>query len=160
MKMPLKRMSEFKRDDYSYESPDGDTWEITIVQTDDRKYVEIKKEEETIQWDVEMLLDVADAVRAAIRKPAQRKPHQLQKPNIIDHRQKEENSQSPQSPSEAIQASVEESKSIGIDSSVAPVQSFSPEKRDPEKRDIAAELQSRKTKTPGVIDPDKMIRRT
>ena len=62
--MALKRMAEFKRDDYSYESPDGDQWEITLIQTADRKYVEIKKGNDAqVQWDIEMLLDIADAVR-------------------------------------------------------------------------------------------------
>lgn len=148
--MPLKRMSEFKRDDYSYESPDGDQYEITIVQTADRKYVEIKKDDDQIQWDVEMLLDIADAVRAAIQKPTKRKPHQLQKPNVIDHREQEDNP----SPSDMIQASVEESMG-NIDSSIPPVQSFSPEKKD-----LVTELEERKDMKPGISDPEKTIRRT
>lgn len=150
--MTLKRMAEFKRDDYSYESPDGDKWEITLIQTADRKYVEIKKEEteEKVQWDIEMLLDIADAVRAAIQKPAKRKPHQLQSPNIIDHRDKEG---SP-SPSDKIQASVEESmQNIDPSTTVAPVQSFSPE------QDLAANLVERKHMQRGVPDPEKVIRR-
>lgn len=149
--MALKRMSEFKRDDYSYESPDGDQYEITIVQTGDRKYVEITKDGDQIQWDVEMLLDIADAVRTAIHKPAKRKPHhQLRSPNIVDHRAGEN-----PTPSDTIQASVEESME-NIDATVAPVQSFSPEQV---KRDLVAELEDRKTMEPGAIDPEKVIRR-
>ncbi len=144
--MALKQMSEFKRDDYAYESPDGDQYEITIVQTSDRKYVEITKGDDQIQWDVEMLLDIADAVRSAIQKPTKTKSHQLKSPNITDHREKDN-----PSPSDTIQASVEESME-NIDSSVAPVQSFSP-------KDIAAELEERKTMKPGMPDPEKMIRR-
>lgn len=146
--MTLKRMSEFKRDDYLYNSPDGDQYEITIVQTSDRKYVEIKKDEDQVHWDVEMLLDIADAVRAAIHKPAKRKHHQLRSPNIVDHRISEEN----QSPSDAIQATVEQSMK-NIDSSVAPIQSFSP------KRDLAAELEERKTMQRGATDPEKIIKK-
>lgn len=147
--MPLKRMNEFKRDDYAYESPDGDQWEITIVQTADRKYVEIKRDDQEVQWDVEMLLDIADAVRSAMQKPVKKKPHQLQKPNIVDHREKE----TEPTPSETIQASVDESME-NIDPAVAPVQSFSPEKHD-----LAAELEDRKSMRRGQPDPEKVIRR-
>lgn len=152
--MTLKRMSEFKRDDYSYESPDGDQYEITIVQTADRKYVEIKKDDDQIQWDVEMLLDIADAVRAAIHKPTKKKPHHLRSPNIIDHREKTDNA----TPSDMIQASVEESMEAMESTStttVAPVQSFSP--GIPGQRDLAAELEERKTMERGAIDPNKII---
>lgn len=151
--MALKRMAEFKRDDYSYESPDGDKYEITIVQTADRKYVEIKKEEteEEVRWDVEMLLDIADAVRATTQKPVKRKPHQLRSPNIVDHRDKENDNPSP---SDAIQASVEESmENIDPSTTVAPVQSFSPE------QDLVAELKERGNMQRGIPDPGKMIRR-
>lgn len=150
--MALKRMAEFKRDDYFYESPDGDEWEITIIQTADRKYVEIKKGKEDqvqVQWDVEMLLDIADAVRAAMQKPVKRKPHQLQSPNIIDHRDKGN-----ESPSDTIQASVEESMgNIGSTDAVVPVQSFSPE------QDLKVDLDERKNMPRGVSDPEKTIRR-
>lgn len=150
--MTLERMSEFKRDDYLYKSPDGDQYEITIVQTENRKYVEIKKDDDQVQWDVEMLLDIADAVRAVVHKPTKRKPHHLRSPNIIDHR--EQSLENP-SPSDMIQASVEESMET-IDSSmvVPPVQSFSSKKRD-----ILAELEDRKTMKPGDVDPEKIIKR-
>lgn len=148
--MTLKRMSEFKRDDYTYESPDGDQWEITIVQTADRKYIEIKKgEDDAVQWDVEMLLDIADAVRTAIQKPVKTKPHKLKKPSIVDHRKKEEI----QSPSETIQASVDESLDT-IGSDTVPVVSFSPDKRD-----LLEELEKRKEMAPGIPDPEKVIKR-
>ncbi len=150
--MALKRMAEFKRDDYSYESPDGDHWEITLIQTADRKYVEIKKDEdggEQVQWDVEMLLDIADAVRSAIQKPVKRKPHQLRSPNVIDHRKNDN-----PSPSDTIQASVEKSmENIDPSTTVAPVQSFSP------KQDLAVDLKERSNMVPGVPDPKKMIKR-
>ncbi len=149
--MPLKRMSEFKRDDYSYESPDGDKYEITIVQTADRKYVEIKKGDDQIQWDVEMLLDIADAVRNVMHKPTKRKPHALRSPNVVDHREQAKDNLTP---SDMIQATVEESME-NIDSSVPPVQSFTPDV--PGKRDLAAELEERKTMQSGVSDPKKVI---
>lgn len=122
--MSLKRMNEYKRDDYSYESPDGESYEITIVQTSDRKYVEIKRDssDESISWDVEMLLDIADAVRAATQKPVAPKAHALQKPNVSDHRSKEP------TPSESIQATVDKSlEQMQKTDDVSPVQSFSPD---------------------------------
>jgi len=117
----IKRMAEFKRDDYTYTSPDDDEWQITIVQTDDRKYVEIKKSdgECEVSWDLEMLLDISDAVRSAIREPnpTSIKKHNLQSPNIIDHRDQNE------TPADQINASVTESMK-NVDSTVSPVESL------------------------------------
>lgn len=151
--MPLTRMNEFKREDYSYESPDGDQYEITIVQTSDRKYVEIKREdgeEEAVQWDVEMLLDIADAIRSATQKPVKRKAHQLQKPAVIDHRVQES-----ETPSDMIQASVEESMD-NMDPAISPVQSFSNTNHD-----AVEEMLKRKDGPPVALpDASKKIRRT
>lgn len=85
----LKKMNDFQREDYVYESPDGDHWDITIVKTGDRKYVELKNAatEVDLRWDVEMLLDIADAVRQASSKPHEvAKKHNLKKPLIQDVR--------------------------------------------------------------------------
>ncbi|MHA2279349.1 MAG: hypothetical protein ACXAC5_00450 [Promethearchaeota archaeon] len=148
--MPLKRLSEYKRDDYTYESPDGDQLDITIIQTADRKYVEIKRggsEETEVTWDAEMLLDIADAVRQAIQKPTvSGKSHALKKPRVVDRRDDA-------TPSETIQASVEESmEQIEKTDDFVPVESFSP---DHLKTDIEERLQR-----PSVIDPEQRVRRT
>jgi hypothetical protein len=85
----LKKMNDFQREDYVYESPDGDHWDITIVKTGDRKYVELKNAatEVELRWDVEMLLDIADAVRQATSKPREgAKAHNLKKPVVQDVR--------------------------------------------------------------------------
>ena len=124
--MSLKRMSEYKRDDYTYDSPDGDQWEITIVQTADRKYVEIKRNSEDgsdqVNWDVEMLLDIADAVRSAVQRPKSPRSHTLKSPKVIDHR-------IDKTPSDAIQESVEQSLEQMVQTdSVVPTESFSPER--------------------------------
>jgi len=137
--MPLKRMSEYKRDDYTYESPDGDQYEITIVQTIDRKYVEIKRNgedgTEQVNWDVEMLLDIADAVRHAVQKPGVVKTHSLQAPKVIDHRE------DAKKPADAIQESVDESlEHISRTDDMVPVQSFSP--------DVQGEIESRLERKP------------
>ncbi len=126
--MPLKRTAEFKRDDFTYKSPDGDEYEITVVQTSDRKYVEIKREgdETQVQWDVEMLLDVADEIRRATQKRSTAaKTHALKKPHVIDQRQgNPEIEDQPISPAESIQASVKESMKQSTDDTSA-VESFS-----------------------------------
>lgn len=139
--MVLKRLAEFKRRDYTYESPDGDSWEITIVQTDDRKYVEIKRGDDVAQWDIDMLLDIAQAVKNAVNETdAESRTHALQKPNIIDQR-----------PSESIQASVSESLEQLDKPTVDPVESFSP---DALNQDVERRLNS-----PKSIPADKRIKR-
>lgn len=120
--MPLKQLSEFKRNDYTYVSPDGDEFDITIIQTGDRKYVEIKRGEDTVRWDVEMLLDIHDAVRQVMRDtPSKRGKHKLKGPNVIDHRDHQDQNLSPP---EAIQSSVDASMKKS-DPTVMPVESFS-----------------------------------
>jgi hypothetical protein len=148
--MPLKQLSEYKRDDYTYQSPDGDQFEITIIQTADRKYVEIKRggEEETevITWDAEMLLDVADAVRQAMSKPTPGvKTHALRKPKIVDRREN-------MTPSDAIQESVEQSlEKMEKTDDFVPVESFSP---DHLQTDIEARLQR-----PSQVSPEQQVKR-
>ncbi len=149
--MPLKRMSEYKRDDYTYESPDGDQYEITIVQTVDRKYVEIKRDSEDgtdqVSWDVEMLLDIADAVRLAVQKPVAPKNHSLRAPNVIDHRKDNVK------PSDAIQASVDQSlEHMEKTDETLPVQSFSP--------NVQQEIEDRKKQTPNAAPPELKIKRS
>jgi len=148
--MPLKRMAEYKRDDYSYESPDGDQYEITIVQTADRKYVEVKRNSEDgtdqVSWDVEMLLDIADAVRLAVQKPTVVKNHALRVPKIVDYRNEE------LKPSDAIQASVNESlEHITKTDEMIPVQSFSP--------NVQQEIESRLGKQPVAPPAELRIKR-
>jgi len=147
--MTLKRMSEYKRDDYTYGSPDGDTYEITIVQTADRKYVEIKRDgnEEAVSWDVEMLLDIADAVRSAVQKPTVSKAHALQRPKVSDHRSKE------LTPSESIQASVDQSlgKMEQTDETL-PIQSFSPDH-------MQEDVENRLRKSPASANPASKIKK-
>jgi len=158
--MAIKRMSEYKREDYVYDSPDGEKWEIQILQTSDRKYVIIKKDEGEdgegieVQWDVEMLLDIADVVQNSTRKSiVPNGSHCLQKPNIIDHRVKS-NVEENVSPSDVIQASVEESMEKIDASAIPPVQSFfSP------KRDVSLELE-RKNASQINVDENKKIRRS
>ena len=127
--MPLKQMSEFRRNDYTYKSPDGEEYEITIVQTPEREYVEIIKEledgeKDQVSWDIEMLLDIADAVRDVVRKSPSldvtRRAIQVPKPNIVDHR-------SDKTPSDMIQESVDKSMEKMGSSGIAPVQSLEAE---------------------------------
>ena len=86
--MALKKISDFKKDDYTYTGLDGDEYEITIIQSPDRQYVEIKKnateQSEKVQvcWDVSMLLELAGAVQSVI----QNNNSELAKPRIRDLR--------------------------------------------------------------------------
>jgi len=107
--MTLKRMAEYIKEVYSYEGPDGDIWDITIIKTEERKYVEISKEDEKHVWDVDMLLGIADAVRSVINKKTS---HFLLKPEIGDSR--------PQ----AIQSAVNESMQNIDKSNIEPLHSL------------------------------------
>lgn len=147
--MTFKRMNEYKRDDYMYESPDGDNYEITIVQMSDRKYVEIKRDgqDDLVSWDVEMLLDIADAVRSAVQKPAVTKTHTLQKPKVLDRRSDN------LSPSESIQASVDQALGrMEQTDGVEPVQSFSSEH-------IQDDVANRLGKSPLSVNPEAKIKK-
>ena len=149
--MPLKPMSAYRRDDYTYESPDGDEYEITIVQTAERKYVEIKRDSEDgddqVNWDVEMLLDIADAVRKVVHKPAVVKSHSLPASKVIDYRD-----ETPQKPSDAIQESVDKSlEHMEETDAVVPVQSFSPNAQQ--------EIEDRLGRSPTAAPPELQIRR-
>jgi len=128
----LKRTSAFKRDDYSYVSPDGDEWEITILQTEDRKYVEIRQcgedddaKAESAAWDVEMLLDIANVVKQVCQSKAEsditprQHAHSLAQPNVVDYR-----ASTRETPSEMIEAVVEQSME-NMDAASQPVESFS-----------------------------------
>jgi hypothetical protein len=124
-------MSEFKREDYSYTSIDGDEWDITLVQTSDRKYVEIRKGDETqVQWDTEMLLDIADVARQAFQRqaPISSGPNNLRKPQISDHRNQEVSEEPKnETPSDMIQTSVDQSME-NMDDAARAVESFSASK--------------------------------
>ena len=147
--MSLKQMAEFKRNDYSFTSVDGDEWEVTIVQTSDRKYVEIKKDDEKMSWDVEMLLDIADAIRSVIQKPVAQTSSPvattLKKPTITDHRPKEE------TPSDMIQASVDNAME-SMNDMVRPVESFSPP------RTLAGDIAARRG-SPLFVNPTSKIKK-
>lgn len=157
-------MSEYKRDDYSYKSPDGEDWEITVIQTKDRKYVEVSREgddSDKVAWDVDMLLDIADVARLATSpsKPIARQSHGLKKPQIIDHRESEESEtvDGEGSRSDQIQASVDESLEKEIDAGFVPSASLSKEsieseiKRRQSKKDV---LQEKKINRAGVVPGD------
>ena len=100
-----------------------------------------------------MLLDIADALRSAMQKPVKKKNHQLKKPAVIDHRDQPEGEASEGTPSDMIQASVDESMEQ-IDPAISPVQSFSPN------RNSIEEMLARKNSPKKQVDPEKRIRRT
>lgn len=127
--MSIKEKSTFKKDELTYESPDGDTWDIVIVEHDNRRYIQFKKTGDTdfITMDGSMLLDMADAYRkktlsksnfAGVNKKA------FEVPSIVDHRAIEKRGVE-------IQKKVDETMQ-NQDNSVEPVQSFSPASNTPQ----------------------------
>lgn len=122
--MPIKEKSSFKKQEYEYESPDGDKWSIFYIESEGRKYVQIGKTDQPDQystWDVAMLLDVADQIREASSKITKvtsgGKPRRLMKPSIVDFRNSAAGT--------SIDAAVQESMR-NFDDEVAPIESFSP----------------------------------
>ncbi len=150
--MPLRRMAEFNRQDFIYESPDGDEWRITFFDTSDRKYIEIQKqgEEKIDTWDMDMFLDIADAVRKAVLKQTVTKKSKLKGPSIVDHR-----ADLDQVDPESIQSSVDKAMEQ-VDLGIRPVESFSPGTPEQIKEDI----EGRKLAAMQPLDPEKKIRRT
>jgi len=124
--MALKQTAELKRQDFVYDGADDDSWKIIIMDSEDRQYIEISKitndgTQESHVWDIEMLLDISDAIRKFRQKPA---PYamtgtRLSRPNIVDHRPKQENS----TQAEIVQLSVDDSMTK-IDDSIKPVVSM------------------------------------
>ena len=105
--MPIKETCTFIRKDYNYDSPDGEEYLITYMETTDRKYVEIRRKdtEEKVTFDLAMLCDIVDCLRPT---PKTSKTG-LRKPNITDRR----------GGSEHIQSAVDESMSKLDDSASA-----------------------------------------
>ncbi len=94
--MPIREKSTFKKFEFEYVSPDGDTSEITIVEHGERRYVQFSQSNGTVVVvDGEMLLDMADKYRdimfarrgnTATREAPIGKPRRLAGPRITDHR--------------------------------------------------------------------------
>ena len=116
-----------------YESPDGDKWEITIAEHENRKYVQYRQVESgpnnpqmadsrPITIDGEMLLDMADAYRNAISKHSVAfkgvNKSAIAAPRIVDHRKTVEEAGAD------IQAKVDETMQ-NHDQEAPPVQSLS-----------------------------------
>lgn len=122
--MPIKVRSTFRKQEFEYESPDGEKWLINYVENEGRKYISIGREgqdeKDFTTWDVPMLLDIADQVRgmtSRIQKTQKPMPR-LKSPKIQDHRNEGIVSQ--------IESNVQESMS-NYDDSVQPMESFSPQ---------------------------------
>ena len=132
--MSLKEKSVFKKYVVEYESPDGDKWEITIAESEDRKYIQYQQTESgprntqqvdgrIVTIDGEMLLDMADAYRNVTSKHTSIAFKGINKsaisaPKIIDHRQTVEES------GISIQSKVDETMK-NQDNTVSPVQALS-----------------------------------
>lgn len=123
--MPIKVRSTFKKQEFEYESPDGEKWLISYVENEGRKYLSIGKEgqdeKEHTTWDVPMILDIADQIRGMTSRvpKAQKAPPRLKSPKIQDHRNEG------LVVSNQIESDVEESMA-NYDDTVRPMESFSP----------------------------------
>lgn len=121
--MPIKVRSTFRKQEFEYESPDGEKWLINYVENEGRKYISIgregQSEKEFTTWDVPMLLDIADQVRGMTSRASKTSNSipRLKSPKIHDHRTNQ------------IESDVKESMS-NYDDTVQPMQSFSPPKND------------------------------
>ena len=130
--MPIKQKA--KRYDFEYESPDGDTLNISYLKNEGREYVELIKYAkespdtehivEKAVYDLEALFDIVDELRKVTRQHQSKQPRQSQipAPSVTDHRATQIESQ--------VQDSME-----NYDSDVEPVQSFSPQEGEPSDKD-------------------------
>lgn len=127
--MPIKVRSTFRKQEFEYESPDGEKWLINYVESEGRKYLSIGKdgqdEKDFTVWDVPMLLDIADQVRSLTSRITNNKTHrhQLKSPVVRDHRNEISER------SDQIESHVETSMS-NYDDDVPPMESFSPPSKD------------------------------
>lgn len=128
--MPIKVRSTFKKQEFEYESPDGEKWLINYVENEGRKYVSIGKEDQDAKeyttWDVPMLLDIADQIRGMTSRVPQNKPMaktRLKSPSVYDHRHEGLDR------SNQIEADVETSMN-NYDDTTSPIESFSPARND------------------------------
>ena len=90
--MPLQRVSEIKVVEFKYTGADGDIWDITFFDSNDRRYIKIQKEGDEFchNWDVQMLLDLANSVQNIINpyiSKSQEAFPSLLKPTVFDHRE-------------------------------------------------------------------------
>ena len=129
MTMSIKEKSTFKKHELEYQSPDGDIWDIVMVEHEDRKYIQFKRSpaKEYITMDGAMLLDMADAYRKITSKAGTsvkqgQRPFHV--PSIVDHRAIEKRGAD-------IQERVDETMR-NQDNSIPPIQSFSPAANTPE----------------------------
>lgn len=123
--MPIKEKSTFKKHEYEYESPDGDTYSIVYIESQDREYVEISPVKsdgtlgEKVVWDFDMFKDISDSlmkIKYGNAPPLSFPPgvRGLTVPTIVDHRLAR---------ADEIQQSVDDSMKK-YDDSVSPIESF------------------------------------
>ncbi|KKN14328.1 hypothetical protein LCGC14_0997300 [marine sediment metagenome] len=121
--MSIREKSIFKKHAFEYEGPDGDIWDIVVVEAEGRKYVQFNKVVkgddplDPITMDGEMLLEMADAYRKATSKVSSTFSPHLKAPSIQDHRGLTK--------SEQIQEQVDKSMA-NQDHDTQPIQSLSP----------------------------------
>lgn len=111
--MSIKERSTFKKQEFEYNSPDGDQWIIVYVETENRKYIQLSKAQDAgstegseiappFSCDLQMLIDIADEFRDhAVSVRPRKGTGELDRPMITDLR----------SSAEQIQLAVDETMS-------------------------------------------------
>lgn len=126
--MPIKKNLQFNRIDFTYESKDGDAYDITYMDTGDSEYFEVNKVGDPVDnkrvYDVDMWRELLSE-RDKLKKPAE--VIRVNRANISPPRIQDLRTVSPQD----IQGSVNHSMDQ-IDDTVVPVESFSPVQDTPE----------------------------
>lgn len=131
--MPIKEKSSFRRRDYEYESPDGDKYSITYIESGDREYVEICRQNEDgsetgepVRYDYKMFRDITSLLEQS-KAPCSHGPSGtrsnksgLAPPQVTDHRNG--------SPANAIEQSVNQTMQR-YDDNARPVEALQGERK-------------------------------
>ena len=142
--MPIKQKS--KKFEFEYQSPDGDTFVITFIENEDRKYIEIKndKTEASQAYDFEMLRDIVyEMENSTSANTRELSVSNLPVPNVTDHRVNID-----QQVSDSMQNIDPEAK--------PPVESFSPQGETSAKGELEA-WDKKKEKEPEGVDATDLI---
>lgn len=157
--MPLQKDAVFNKVEYSYNSPDGDKYRLTVVDTGQSKYIEIKqidqdsKEQDKRVYDLNMLFEVVDEIRKASSNrtvTAQTRRQRLAAPRLTDYR-----GASPSAVAQSTQAKVDASMQA-YDESIKPVDSFSKQQTkegENDEYDYEEDIRRRQTLTPTRYAP-------
>lgn len=123
--MTIKKKSKHLKEEYVYKSPDEDVYNICVIETDDRRYVEIARgDSDPSVYDAEMVKDIYKILfpnersRSVLSAPSGR-PTLTGAPVVTDHRREQVSDQRPESIEKAVASSMEK-----LDDDVKPVEAL------------------------------------